>query len=736
MPHPSHVYHRMFILFLIMTLFISTFASPASAADETITSIEITSDSQTNKLSVEDGTIILTVRANVAGVTDQRIVTEDAAWTSSSTSIKVNKGVLTATGAVTTATITAKYKTATASIVVSADYAYSALKLKSVDSTADAPTTKNVNLGDDLAFTAWGDTMNVTDDATWTSSNTTVATVEDGDVSLLTAGTTTITARSKGRSDTIALTVTSPFESVTIKDKDDKVIEAPIELEVEGTKILKAEAKWIDETRVDLPNITNDAVWTSSNVSVIKFDNVTGIATAVGAGTATLTAKRFGLSDAVTFIVRTPFEVMKVTPTKPIAITLYGDKVSVTATVYKGTTTPNSVTQAAVWKIDNPAIASVEVTSDGIFVAPKGIGSTKVTATYKGITKEIAVTVLPTIDTINIDKDKLDVYTGDTSDLPAVSGVTIAGDTTDVSKLANWTSDKTSVISIEDGKWKAVAPGTAILTAKIENEQGVFRTDTITVEVHNKVLAIIPDSDTMSVVIGKEADLPAVRLIYEDGEEEVITDKIVWKSSTANLLVKTTTMKGLLAASAVLTGTYLDKTIKVKVQVEEEFSSFLITPTKTSLTLNRTQSIKVVGTTKSGKKITVSTRIDWKASSDNQLEVNGASVKAIAEGTGKLTATLQGKSLEIPYVVTAKLTKLTTPTTSYKPAIGEQISIVLSALYENGKTFIVTTDAVWTTSKAAVATVKDGKITVVGKGSASIKAVFAGKTVTVRISVK
>jgi hypothetical protein len=185
-----------------------------------------------------------------------------------------------------------------------------------------------------------------------------------------------------------------------------------------------------------------------------------------------------------------------------------------------------------------------------------------------------------------------------------------------------------------------------------------------------------------------------------------------------------------------LTGTYLNQTVKIKVTVEEEFTSFAIEPKKISTTLKRSQTIKVTGTTKSGKKVNLGSRIDWHASSDEHVTIKGASVKGLEEGSGTLTATVQGKSLEIPYIVTAKLTKLSASNTSYKAVVGDQINVELTALYENGKSANVTSQAVWTSSKSAVATVADGRISVKGKGSASIKAVFGGKTVTVRVSVK
>ncbi|GIQ64347.1 hypothetical protein PACILC2_29150 [Paenibacillus cisolokensis] len=60
----------------------------------------------------------------------------------------------------------------------------------------------------------------------------------------------------------------------------------------------------------------------------------------------------------------------------------------------------------------------------------------------------------------------------------------------------------------------------------------------------------------------------------------------------------------------------------------------------------------------------------------------------------------------------------------------------MRAEYEGGKTVDVTSGAVWTSSNSKVATVTAGRIVVTGKGKATVKAIFDGKTATVRITVK
>lgn len=750
-PSPHSRQRRLTALALVLALIFASFGSAVSAADEVVLGVELDPVPTPIQLYVDDDTYTLNAYAVIQGTTSRKDITAEATWTSSSSLVKVSKGVLTAVGAASGVTVTAKYKgyTSTA-LTVNAGYRYEELKLKTGAPAADAPASLDVLLGDDLQLEAAAIAYNssaeetVTDSATWTSSNTAVATVSKGAVTLLAAGKATITAKYKGRSDAITLTAESPYSSIEIRE--DGSPSGPLALYV-GDANVELTAEAMLKNGPGSEDVTGEATWTSSNANVASVDK--GVVKAVGAGTAIITVKRFGMSATVNVQVRTLYEAIRIAPDKPVNTTLYGGSVELTAEVLKGTALPLDITDdaAAEWKVTNDYIAELAFTDHDqnastarkVLLKPKSVGSTKVTVTYKGLTKELSYTVFPSIVSVDVTKDKLDVYVGDTGDLPAVTGKTAAAASLDIAKLAAWTSSDEEVLSVVDGKWKAHKTGTVTLKAEVANEPdtpSAIRSDTIVVNVHTKVLMLVPESDMISVITGKEVDLPEVTMIDEEGEEADITDKIAWKSSSANLLVKGAKMKGLYAVSTKLTGTYLNKTVTIKVTVEDEFVSFQITPDKLSLTLKTSKSIKVVGTTKKGKKVTLTSRTDWHASNPDHVTIKGGTVRGAAEGAGMLTAVIQEKTLQVPYTVTAKLTKLTTAATSFKATAGDQIPLTVSALYENGKTVDVTASAVWTTSNAKVATVDGGQVTVVAKGSATIKAAFGGKTLTVRISVK
>ncbi|MNR50147.1 Bacterial Ig-like domain (group 2) [compost metagenome] len=84
-----------------------------------------------------------------------------------------------------------------------------------------------------------------------------------------------------------------------------------------------------------------------------------------------------------------------------------------------------------------------------------------------------------------------------------------------------------------------------------------------------------------------------------------------------------------------------------------------------------------------------------------------------------------------------KLTKLTVSETRLNLAAGTSQGVVVTALYDTGKTATVTGSTVWTSSKPSVAKISaSGIITAVGIGTTSIKGKFNNKTVTVSVTVK
>ncbi|MDG0814400.1 Ig-like domain-containing protein [Cohnella rhizosphaerae] len=712
----------------------------AAVAATTVTSVKLDELSDIEKtIYVDDGSLVLLLWATTtdssSGGSSTTNVTNDATWVSSNSAVSVSKGVVTATGEANNVVITGKYQGYSASVTLTAKYHYSELKLRVGNASTDAADKLDVQLGQDILLKAKGvngsDLDDLTDKATWTSSDASVVSVDKGKLTINAAGKTTITAKYQGRTDTIELTATSPYKSMSIADGAG--VKGPYEMQVgEAAKTLAATAK---NTSGSDETVTGKATWKSSNEAVATVDE-TGKVTPVAAGTATITATYLGVSATATIAVRTPFEAILFTPSAAQHLALSGAPLEITAKTINGSVVDLDLAGAQ-WESTNLNVISVSGSGAKATVTPRGKGTATIKLTYKSVVKELSVTVYPTVSKIELAKDKLEVYVDDTGDLPQVKGTALDDSAADVSKLAKWTSSDNTVVSIDDeGKWTALKSGKATLTATVSNGAVSSFTDTLEVTVSKKVLTLLPEQDNVSLIIGQTVSLPKVTAVYEDGDESDISADIVWKSASTSVLVKDASLKGLVAVKTTLTGTYLNKTIKVTATVEEEYVSYTIEPSALSLTLNKSQSVKVTGKTKSGKLINLSSRMVWTSEDETIAAVKGSSAKSLAEGATKLTAKYQGKSLSVPVTVKAKLTKLTVSDTSLELAIGATDSVKVTAVYENGRTLDVTAFSAWTASSTKVAKVTGGVVTAVGKGSVTVKAAYGGKTVNVRVKVK
>lgn len=712
---------------LSVMLIATTFSGIANAADETVTDIELSYDSldydsgtSSLKVFVEDDAVIISLLATISGASKNKDVSASATWKSSNTSIvKVDKGVLTAVGK-GTATVSASYSGYTENIKVTSDYVYDSVQI--LKNGSNAAESYDVNLGAEQVFTLSGiksgsSNENITTNATWTSSSSSVATVDDGTVTLVGAGTTTITAKYKGKTDTVKLVVTSPYKSLALSPKT--ILEIDMGDDDQTIQAIATTTSGSTET------VTAKATWTTSSAAVATVKD--GVVTPVATGQTKITATYLGVSSTIDVVVRTPYQSIKLSPAKEYQMMLNSPGLQITAEVQELSGGSENVTSQAEWTSSNLIVATV---TNGL-VTPKATGTTKITAAIKGISRSIDITVFPSVSELKIDKDSIDTFPKKSETLPKVSGTTFGGDTADVSKIVKWTVADEKIATIEDGKWTAVAVGKTVVTAELNGLKKTFE-----LIVHLTPVKLVPSTKELSVVIGKDSALPTITVVNQDGSEENVSSKATWKASSDNAIVVNGKVKGIEASKVTLTATYLNKTTTVKAYVEEEIEKLVAEPSSLELFPGKSKSVKVTGYYVSGKKVVLSSKMDWTVSSSTLASVKGSTVKALAVGSGKLTGTYQGKTLEVPITVSPKLKSLTLSDKSLKLSPGASSSVKLQANYTTGNPVDVTTSATWVTSKASVATVSNGKIIALSKGSATIKATFNGKTVSMRVTVK
>lgn len=728
--------------FLMLTLLFATvFPNSAIAASGDVVSIDIEGSGTTVELTVGK-TKQLKVWGTVEGSSVKRDLTNAVTWTSSdSGTIKVTNGFLTALKS-GTVTIRADYNSATSSIEVKAKDSYKEL-------TLEYPNQGKFKLGDttDLAVKALaqiegsaGATKDVTQEADWSSSNSQVLTVEKGKITLVGEGKATVTAKYNGLTADFKAEVGSLFSDLKLSYiANGQTLSADdIEMVVGDSEIaLKAETTVSsDQSKSD---VTDKVTWTSSDTSVATVDG--GKLKVVSVGKTTITAQYLGMKAQANVYVRTPFEAIKLTPSAD-QILFIGERLQAKAEMRSSANATEDITSNATWTSSDLMNATVS----GGTITAKAQGGSSIKVSHLGINKTLKVKIYPTLTKLTAAKTELELFKGESASLPKVTGLKLDDEEMDISQELKWTSSNEDVAKIEDGKVIAKGKGTATLRAELpkldDSSASPIRSAsvTVTLNVKEKVLALVTDVERLSVVVGEETPLPQLNAVWEDGEEAALTDSIEWSLTGSNAVIKSgsagKTIKGLTKGSATLKGTYSNKTISIPVTIEPKIVKVVVDPVNIQLNVKKTKSIKVTGFYQNGKTVNLSSKMGWESDNTNVATITTTSVKAIAEGTATLKGSYQGHNVSVKVSVIPKLLKLTVDEKSLKLAPGSAKTVVLTAEYDNGNRPTVTGSATWTSSKPSVAKVTAGKIEAVAKGSATIKGVYGGKTVSIRVSVK
>ena len=365
-------------------------------------------------------------------------------------------------------------------------------------------TTAITLLPEDVyTLTATVNPEGATDDyITWSTSDETVVTVENGVVTAVAVGTATITVTTVegGFTATCEVTVNPrPVTGVTL----DKV-EAT--LEVKETVALVA--------TVAPANATNqDVTWSTSDEAVATVAD--GVVTAVAEGTATITVTTVDGSFTATCVIT-----VKPISVKGIALdkTTLTLKAAQTETLVATITPADAVNQAVTWATDNAEVATVE---NGVVTAVAiGTATITVTTVEGGFTATCVVTVEATpVTGVTLDVTELALEVPATATLTA----TIApADATD--KSVTWTSDNDAVATVADGVVTAVAEGTATITVTtVDGEFTATCVVTVT-EVESGVMNIqvLDVNAPMYDVLGRQVDATYRGVVIQNGNKYLL----------------------------------------------------------------------------------------------------------------------------------------------------------------------------------------------------------------------
>ena len=688
------------------------------------------------------GTVTLKATANFADGSSTD-VTSSAIWKTTDSSVAtVSTGLVTGAG-VGSATISATFGgfTGTSAITVSA------AKLVSVTCGPD-PLTIPIGVTGSLKATgtyAGGVTRDVTADVTWSTDDTTVATVDTkGIVTPVALGSTKAHAKLDGIDGVCGVVVSkATIASITVSPN-------PLSMVVGTKQFATASAMLSDGTTLD---VSSTCTWSSGNDKVASVSNGAGSqgqVTATGAGSTSIACTLSGVTGNATVNVSgATIEQVTVTPIAPTCFV--GDTIQFFATAISTGGTSTNVTFAASWSSDAPAIVQFSGVPGRFRCLASG--KANVSATYSGKTGSTPVTVSgATVVSLQVDPAAATIAVGDVQQYQATAFFS-DGTSMNVTFASTWLSTDPSVASIGTGgggtgRATALKAGSTRIQATYK---GVTGSTPLTVS-SATVVSISINPASVSHPAGTIFQYTA-QAIYSDGTSKDVTGAATWASSnTAVAQISdafgskgraTTFAAGSTTISATFAGVKgtASLTVTAATLVSVQVTPFSASVAPGTPVQYRADAIFSDGT--SGDVTGMSTWVSTDSTVASVSDAFGSKGRANALKTGsvKIRATYKGITGEASLNVTSA-TLSTIQVTPFRPTIpvGFGIRLTATGLYSDGSKADLTGLATWTSTDTSIAAVSDaagtkGRVTTIAPGVATIKASWAGITGTDDVTV-
>jgi uncharacterized protein YjdB len=675
------------------------------------------------------------------------------AWSSSADATATVTGGRVAGVAPGTVTITATLggKSATATVVVVP------LALTSI---AIDPPNPTVGKGSVVSFHATGtyndaSTQDLTAIVTWSSSNTGAATISNnaasaGQATTAVPGTTTITAVAGGQSATATLTVTAAtLTSLAVTPPSPSL--AP------GTRqLFAASGTYSDGTHQD---VTAAVTWSSSNAAAAAVSDAAGskgLATAVAAGTTTISAALGGVAASASLTVTSAtLTAIAVDPANPTIAKGTGQTFTATGIFSDGTN--QDLSALVTWQSDAPGVATVSNAgaSPGQ-AAGADVGTATITASFLGVDGSTLLTVSPAqLVSLGITPAAPSIALGTSAQLTA-TGVFTDGTQQVLTATASWDSSDPAVATVSTGAAtprlaQSVSVGTTTITATF----GGKSTTTVLTVTSAAVLAIQVSPATGSIPKGTHQALTATGT-FTDNSTQNITALVTWASSDTSVATVSNAAgsagraTGAGVGTAHITASLGGVTGTADLDVTAAtLLGLSVMPSAPTIPVGARQQLAAIGSYSDGSTQNLTAQATWGSSDPSVATVSSAaatagSVTAVAVGQADIQVTCGGQTATAHLVITpaAVVSMVITPANATMTK-GATKAFSVVGTFTDGSMQTLTTQATWTSSDQSRVLISNaagsqGLATAVKKTSAggiTISAAFGGKTASTTLTV-
>ena len=558
-------------------------------------------------------------------------LTASAQWKSSDSSVAsiAAAGKVTAVGAGTvTVTATSGQMQATAIVQVTS----AATNLASI---AVSPAGSSLPVNTSLQFTATGtykdgSSRDLTALVNWASFATATATINAGGLATgVAAGSTTITASLGTIIGSTSLTVTAPTISSIVVTPDGLTLGIGIGEQYTATAI------YSDGSTQDL---VSGVTWTSSAPGVASL-NSSGLATTVGAGSATITAKLGSLTDTTQLtVVAANLVSISVTPT-PSSIALgTAQQFSAVGSFNDGST---QLLTSVTWSSSSSSVATIN--SSGLATAV-GTGTATITATSGSVTGTAALTVTgASVTAITVTPANSNMPVGTTKQFTATASFS-DGSSQDVTASVLWGSSNPAAAAINNqGLVSSVAAGSTTINAVLDSVTGSTNLTVTTVKLVG--IAILPSNPRIEA--RTFVKFTAVGT-FSDGSTGGNLAGVSWKSSTPKVasMRSSGTAFGKRTGSVTITASAsgLKGTTTLTVS-NGTLVSLAITPANSIASNGSKQQFTATGTFSDSTTQDITLNVHWSSSSASVATIaNAPSTAGLATAAGVGTTTIGANS--------------------------------------------------------------------------------------------
>ena len=575
-------------------------------------------------------------------------------------------------------------KTATCKVTVG-------VPLKSI-AFKDDITSKTMNKGEEFTLEVVYNPEDTDADKTitWSSTDTSVATVEGGKVTAIGGGETEIKATTVNGLEAICkVKVEVPLTSISIKTETSIQFGQTEKLEVTYNPV---------DTTAD-----KTIAWKSNDESIAKV-STDGTVEGVGVGETTITATASNGQEVTCKVTVLPVELNSISITEQNIILNKGENETLTVTYNPENTTED---KTVTWESSNED--AVTVSEDGVITAV-GAGNATITAKVGDKTATTQVEVKVPLESIRLNETEKQLNKGDDLQL----SVTYNPEDTTADKTVTWTSTDDTVATVdENGKVTALKAGTTYIKAKVEDKEVSCKIDVVV-----PLTGIDLNKDVAEILKGQTEKL-TVTLVPED---TTYTGKVEWTSSddTIATVDENGNVKGIkegtvtITAKAVENGNEIIDTAEITVK-EIPLNSIAIDIADFDLGIGRTQSLGVVC---NPENTTDDINVEWTSSDVKVATVDeNGTVTGLAEGTAVITAKVGDKTASV--TVTVKSIPITSITIDApaKVLIGGNVDIKVT-VNPTDATYNIS-DLKFVSSNSDVLTInEDGTIVAKGLGKA------------------